>query len=191
MVPGMTMRTRKGRSIVGDEAGGTLVLALAYMLIVGSIMGSIGGWIVNDLHDSTQFKAARAEQTALNSAIEVATQSIRYSPLLAAGQSQTLATPSSPGYCWGSAAPSELTTSGGQAVSVWCSTVWNPTSTTTRVVTMAACPSTTTGSACAASPLLVTVVTFDDYPTPQGTPTSSECTSTCGTVMSIDSWVWR
>jgi hypothetical protein len=172
-----------------DETGGTLIMALAYVVIVGSVVGALGGWIVNDLNNSTRFAAARAQQSALSSAVEVATQSIRYAPLIGTGLSQTVATLLNPSYCWGSSSPSTLTGVNGASISVWCSTVFSPTSTTTRVVTFSACLSTTGAAACSATPLLQSVVTFDDYPTTGGVVNTGVCTSTCGEGMAVGSWV--
>jgi hypothetical protein len=114
-------------------------------------------------------------------------QSIRYAPEL--GTNQTL-NASPPNYCWGSSSPSTSTGPDGAAVSVWCSTVWNPTSTVTRVVTLVACPAATAASSCAVQPGLEAVITLDDYPAGGGTPTTSECVSTCGDAMVVDSWLW-
>ena len=80
-------------------------------------------------------------------------------------------------------------TIGGNAMSVWCSLVWTPDSAATRVETFSACPSSETASACTTSPYVQAVVTFDDYPTPIGLATTSACTTTCGTGMTVDSWV--
>jgi hypothetical protein len=84
---------------------------------------------------------------------------------------------------------SPAVTIGGNAMSVWCNLVWTPESAATRVETFSACPSTQSAAACAASPYVQAVVTFDDYPTPIGLATTSACTTTCGTGMTVDSWV--
>lgn len=174
-----------------DETGGTLILALVYIIIVGMVVGALGGWIANDLNNSVRFSAAGSEQSAARSVTEVAMQSIRYTPLIGAGLSQTVATPSNPSYCWGSTAPSQLNAINGYTMSAWCSTVFNPTSTATRVVTFSVCLSTASASACAASPLLQAVVTFDDYPATGGVVNSGACTTTCGETMTINSWLWN
>jgi len=80
-------------------------------------------------------------------------------------------------------------TIGGNEMSVWCSLVWTPLSASTRVETFSACPSTESASTCTANPYVQAVVTFDDYPTPIGLATTSACTTTCGTGMTVDSWV--
>jgi type II secretory pathway pseudopilin PulG len=176
---------------VHDETGGTLILALVYIIIVGMVVGALGGWISNDLNNSGRFNTASTEQSAARSTTEVAMQSIRYTPLIGAGLSQTVATPSSPSYCWGSSSPSQLAAMNGYTMSAWCSTVFNSASTATRVVTFSVCLSTISASACAASPLLQAVVTFDDYPATGGVVNSGACTSTCGETMTINSWLWN
>lgn len=169
-----------------DERGATLVLALAFVILSGAILGALSTWISNDLRNTSNFSSAQVSQSALNSAVELAIQSIRYTPLI--GSDQTLnANP--PSYCWGSSPPSTMTLNG-ESISVWCSTVWNPTSATTRVVTFYACSSSTSVSSCAASPRLEAVVAFDDYDATGAVPTTSICTTTCGTSMAIESWTF-
>ena len=73
-----------------DETGGTLILALVYIIIVGMVVGALGGWIANDLNNSGRFSAAGSEQSAARSVTEVAMQSIRYTPLIGTGLSQTV-----------------------------------------------------------------------------------------------------
>ena len=77
----------------------------------------------------------------------------------------------------------------GDSESVWCSTVWNPSSTATRIVTLDACPSTVSATKCAATPSLQAVVTFDDYPKSGYTTINTVCTATCGDSMKLDSWI--
>ena len=83
-------------------------------------------------------------------------------------------------------------TIGGNAMSVWCSSlVWTPLSASTRVETFSACPSSQSASACTASPYVQAVVTFDDYPTPIGpaNPPGVACALYCGAGLTVDSWV--
>jgi len=171
-----------------DDAGSTLVMALAYMLIVSMVVGGLSSWIVNDIQNTSRFAAGRAQQAALSSAVEVAMQSIRYTPLIGPGFSQTVATAANPSYCWGSSSPSSVGNINGVSISVWCSTAFIPTTTTTRIVTLSACLSTTTASMCASNPQLQAVVTFDDYPATGGVLSTGVCTTTCGDAMSIGSW---
>jgi hypothetical protein len=191
-----------------DEAGAVLVLALLFLVVIGLIVGGLASWTANSLTNSLHFQTDRSAQYALSSTSQVAIQNIRYTPLL--GSNQTL-NASPPSYCWGATpAPgtgtvSELTVLNDQ-VAVWCSTVWTPTSASTRVVTVSACltsvvPTPPSGSSlasvqaaatrCAASPGLQTNVTFDDYSAANPTVNPGVCISppngTCGQGMTINS----
>jgi len=182
-------RTSRSR----DETGATLILALVFLVVIGTITAGIASWTANDLGNTLVFQQARNEQSALSSATNVAIQSIRYNPLIGTSTSnpETLnANP--PTYCWGSVSPSQVTTQG-QAVDVWCSTVWNPTSAATRVVTISACLASLdqgSGATCAQNPGLQTIVTFDDYSASSPNITTSPCSpppGTCGVGMTISS----
>jgi hypothetical protein len=195
---GIDARRGAGR----DDAGAVLILALVFLLVVGGIVGSLAAWATNDLDNTAHFTSARSLQYAAESAVELAIQNIRYTPLLLATQADPTPTlnASPPVACWGTA-PSEPPAVDGQSLAVWCSTVWYPSSSFTRVVTISACPvtSTMTAASCAQNPYLQAVVTFDDYP-PGGvsapnTTTPVPCLSPavggyCGTTMSVNSWDW-
>ena len=123
------------------ESGAALVLALLFLVVIGLIVGGLSSWTANSLTNSLHFQTDRSAQYALSSTSQVAIQNIRYTPLL--GSNQTL-NASPPSYCWGptpaagTGTVSELTVLNDQVV-VWCSTVWTPTSSSTRVVTVSAC----------------------------------------------------
>ncbi len=193
-----TRRKARGR----DEAGAVLVLALLFLVVIGLIVGGLASWTANSLTDTLTFQQSRSAQYALTSASQVAIQSMRYSPLLfTAGPPQSFQTLNAnpPSYCWGSSGDptyggSTFSTQGNPNVNVYCSTVWNPTSAATRVVTISAClqsnlpqnPSTAPG-VCAANPGLQTIVTFDDYSANTPAVSSAICSATCGNGMTIDS----
>jgi hypothetical protein len=164
-----------------DEAGAVLVLALLFLAAVGGIVGSLASWATNDLNNTAKFTSARTLQYAFNGATEVAIQNIRYTPLLATTAQGT------PGSCWGTSSSLQIDN---RNIDVWCSTVWRPTSASTRVVTLDACPHGGTASACVANPSLEAVVTFDDYPTGSSPPNPAACVAYCGTSMTVNSWVW-
>lgn len=170
------------------DSGVSLAIVMAYIVVIGLVVGGLTNWIRNDLNNSVHFANARSEQYALNGAMNIAIQSIRYTPLVSAGQTLN-ATP--PNYCWGTSSPSTVSDVNNEPISVWCSTVLNATSTSTRVVSLYACPATVTATACATYPELESVVTFDDYPTPQGPPSNTACSTSCGYQMQVDSWVWK
>ncbi len=190
------------------ESGAALVLALLFLVVIGLIVGGLSSWTANSLTNSLHFQTDRSAQYALSSTSQVAIQNIRYTPLL--GSNQTL-NASPPSYCWGpTPAPgtgtvSELTVLNDQ-VAVWCSTVWNPTSSSTRVVTVSACLTSVVATPpsgsplasvqaaatqCAASPGLQTNVTFDDYSAANPSVNPGVCISppngTCGQGMTINS----
>ena len=184
------------------ESGAALVLALLFLAVIGLIVGGLASWTSNNLSNAVVFQNARSSEFALNSATQLAIQNIRYVPLIVPNTLGTDGTlnASPPEYCWGSGPGSELPstvpTIKGDTVAVWCSTRWFPASSTTRKVTISACliPSTVTigisnwaslASSCAANPGLQTEVSFDDYQS--NLPTSSPCTSTCGSGMTINS----
>lgn len=191
-----------GRVQRDDEAGAVLILALLFLVVIGLIVGAMASWTANDLGNTLTFQQARSSQYALSSATQVAIQSIRYTPLLGSGQTVNANPPS---YCWGTAAGSDPTYGGSELttqndpVNVYCSTVWNPTSYKTRVVTVSAClqsalqtvvpaPTTPAGfaAACAANPGLQTIVTFDDYSSANPVINQGQCVSTCGNGMTIN-----
>jgi hypothetical protein len=175
----------------GDEAGAVLILALMFLVVVGLVVGGLATWTANDLGNTVKFQQDRNAQYALSSVSQVAIQNIRYTPLL--GTNQTL-NASPPSYCWGTTAASELTVLSNQ-VAVWCSTVWNPTSSSSRVVTVSACLTAvvpdTNPAGCSSGPGLQTIVTFDDYSAQNPTTNPGICLTppngTCGSGMTINS----
>jgi hypothetical protein len=163
-----------------DENGAALVLALIFVVIVGLIATALLQWSSNDLSNTSHFKSARSVVYAAGGATEAAIWSARYS--LTSGTNVL---------CPGTGSSISI---GGQAIEVWCTTVSNPNSAATRVVTLSACPATTSQSACTYSPNVQAVVTFDDYS--NANPNANDCLpnmaqTTCGTGMSLNSWVVR
>jgi hypothetical protein len=183
-----------------DESGSVLILAMAFLLAISLIVGALANWAMNDLNNTTKFNTSSSLHYAATSAIQVAIQSIRYSPLMPQTQSPAL------NYCWTpqSGYVSQLSNFDGFTVAVWCSTVQTLSSARTRVVTLIACtsilnPNNTTSSlptvqaaasACQASPLLTARVAFDDYPSAGGAPLSLTCTTWCGQGATTELWVW-
>jgi hypothetical protein len=193
----------RGASIAGrnncqdahGEVGAILILALVYIFTVGLIVAALASWATNDLNNTTHFTTGRSLQYALSSVTETAIQSMRYNPIPTTTPPGNVATPV--GYCWtptsGYSYDGLVPVIDGENVAVWCSTVENLSQGTTRVVTFSACMSTvTTGAACAATPLLQVVVSYDDYPPGGGPLLSSQCTPTvnCGEGMTLENWTW-
>jgi hypothetical protein len=75
-------------------------------------------------------------------------------------------------------------------MSVWCSTKWNPSSASTRVVTISTCISSQSAATCSANPYLQAIVVFDDYPPGLSAPNPNACVVYCGTGMTVSSWRW-
>jgi hypothetical protein len=175
----------------GDEAGAVLVLALVFLVTVGGVVGSLSTWAMNDLSNTTHLTSARTLQYAVNGAVQTAVQNIRYTPQLST--TQNASAPGAP--CWGTSSSSQVTINGTN-VAVWCSTLWTPASTNTRVVTILGCPvpagqtAVALASSCATNPTLKAVVAYGDYPTGDNAPNSAECVVYCGTSMTVDSWIW-
>jgi hypothetical protein len=186
-----------------NERGSSLILALIYIVAISMIVGALADWAMNDLSNTTHFQNATSLDNAVSGATEVAIQSIRYYPNYAA---------TSPGYgnCWtppsGSFASDVLFSADNNAtVAVWCNTVENLKSPSTRVVTFIACPVTaawpvdtaahalTSEGHCTSQPKLLAVVTIDDYPSGGGgllTQTCSGGQGVCGFAATTNQWTW-
>lgn len=204
------LASRSGEATVRvspSECGVSLIFVLILLLVGSLIVGGLAEWAANDLGNSRNFAVARSVSYDATSAIDVAIQSIRYTPLLS--PTETL-NASPPGPCWPTAAEggtwangeptSPLPNTGGNSFYVWCSTFFTPKSANTRVVTLSACPSvaneslTTQAAVCASRPLVQAVVTFGDYPNGVATPTADPCSPPplgyCGTTETVDSWLY-
>jgi hypothetical protein len=178
--------TNEGGHVVNDQRdeGASVLAVLVFTLVIVFVAVAVGRLIASDVKNAQAFRVAREDHNAAVTAAELALQSIRYTPLLGTGQTLDEAAA-----CWGSRSHSSVTTSGVTATA-WCSTVWQPQSTTTRVVTIDVCTSgngLNSASSCATSPTLQAVVTFNDY-APGRLPTRNECTTTCGNDMTVSEW---
>lgn len=169
-----------------NERGAILILALIYILTISLIVVALSTWATNDLNNSTKFSNARSTDYAATNATELAIQSIRYTALVNSNQTLNAIPPS---YCWGTTAPSVLTTNN-VSITVWCSTVMNLKSANTRAVTFSACLSTVSKTSCASNPLLQAVVIYDDYPKGGGAFLITPCSLSCGTYATLQNWNW-
>ena len=172
------------------------MLALVFLVVGAMVVAVLTTDLTGDLRSSQIFQAVRSEQYAARSATDLAINSIRYaydSPSAPTGNTSTLLAQtlnaSPPSYCWGSGPKSELTTDG-VSMDVWCSTAWNPASASTRTVTFSTCLDGVGAAACAATPYLQAIVSYDDYPSGASAPSSEPCYLYCGTGMITDSWLW-
>ena len=167
-----------------DEAGATLILALVFLVVVSLIGVSLANWVGSDLGNVLNFRAARDMQSTANSAAELAVQNLRYN------FSTSTLNASPPVPCWTTSPTPSQVTLNAQSMSAWCTTRWQPLSTSTRIVTITTCASSLSASACASAPLLLSVVTFDDYGSSSSAIGTAQCSATCGTAMRVDSWVF-
>jgi hypothetical protein len=177
------------------ESGAVLILALFFLVAVSVIVAGLTDWTTNDLRNSNNFKVTQAVTSNATNAVNLAMQSIRYSPLLYSGATvETLNanSPSNPpGFCWGAGASQQFN------MNVYCSSVWAPASATTRTVTISACPMSRAISwaagqtSCPAHPLLQVIVSYDDYPLTGGAPSLVQCQVYCGTAETVNSWNWN
>ena len=174
-----------------DERGAILILAMAYIIVVSVVVAALATWASGDLNSTSKFTSVRNTDYAATSAMEVAINSIRYTPLVGtgSGKSQTL---NEVYDCWGTTGTSSLTTDG-YDIDTWCSTLMNLGSDDTRVVTIDACLSSYSSSACTAGstpPLLQAIVVFNDYPPGGSSPLSGPCSKYCGEGATLMSWDW-
>ena len=194
----VTQHRRSIRTHANDESGAILILAMVFLVSVLVVVGALATWVMNDLNNTSHFSSST--HYAASGTMDVAVAAIRYTPLLSDQQAQ--ATPTPLGACWTptSGYVSEETLDNA-TVAVWCSTVENLSTSQTRVVSFYACLTTLTSSSsssdvsaaasqCQSSPLLSTVVTFDDYPPGGSAPLTKQCSLWCGQGMFMQSWVW-
>ena len=179
------------------EGGAVLILAMVFMIVVAGIVGVLANSVSSHLEDSAAFTTGRNLQYAATSAVDLAIQNIRYNPFL--GPDETL-NASPPSQCWNpnpnvAFSPSQGASSWGDVngeptMDVWCSTVWNPTSAQTRVVTISACEAGPGSAECAQHPQLQEQVIFDDYPQGVSAPSLAVCSTYCGSGQTIESSLW-
>jgi hypothetical protein len=184
----MTMRVIKrqgqhSRRRVRDDAGAVLILAMVFMIGAGMAIMSLLGLSGNDLLNTSNLNTVRSVDYAAGGATEVAIWNTRYS--------YTAAT-ASPVQCGGTNPSVAIN---GQYFEDWCSTVSNPGTSNTRVVSLSACPVTAANASVGLAsicthPSLQAVVTFNDY----NDLNVDQCQSifiqgSCGTGMTLDSWI--
>jgi hypothetical protein len=188
MIPGSSSRTgRRAENEEHGERGAILILALAYIVVIGVIVAAITTWASGDLNNTDNFTSARNLDYSLSSAVEVAINNIRYTPEADSVNATT------PVACWGSGTtssyqlPSSKNNSSPANIDTWCSTLSDPGTSTTRTVTIYACVSTYSASACSnpstpSLPQLEAVIVFDDY--------SATGQSAYGEGATLESWDW-
>lgn len=175
-----------------DETGASLILALVFLIVVSLIVISMATWTATGLRSSIRFTAAQSTVATANSVTEVAVSDARVD-----FEASTInASPPVP--CLSAAYPTQNDVS----MNTWCSTQWNQQSVKTRVVTFSTCLASVSATDCQAHPLLQAIVTYNDFPTTNNyascapvstlttTTTTVAGTSSCGTGMKINTWVF-
>ncbi len=187
---------RIARSRGRSDRGSSLILALIYVVAVSLVALALADWATNDLSNTTKFSNASQFDTALRSIVELGTQNIRYKPLNTTLSTTIPPQPGPVGLCWTPTSGSmDSQIVDGYSLAVWCQTTESTASiksSATRLVTLYACPTTiTTGTACAASFSVESLVTFDDYQSGVSAYLSQTCVPpNCGFGATQKSWIW-
>jgi hypothetical protein len=185
------------------EEGAILILAFAYLVAISLVVALLSSWATGALNNSTQFRSANSLTLAATDMTDVAIQYVRYNPLISSSQIPGSSSPFVA--CWGGQSVKEIPVINGNQIAVWCSTLWNPLTYQTRVVTFVACPISVSEISCQQSiqnpgqqtptytdSLLTAVVTYDDYPPApaKSAPIQTLCSVWCGAGMTVGSWQW-
>jgi hypothetical protein len=170
MISSERLRGSSGRG----EAGASLVLALAFLVIVGAVVAILTTWATNDLQNTHQFSNVRLVHLVETDALNLDLSLVR----------------TTPGAC---ASTAFAYTADNPPVDVWCSYASNPKSQVSRTVTLWSCLASVSQSTCQSSiaPISIkAVVQFDDYTSGVHVPTTTPCAppSVCGTGMTITAW---
>jgi len=174
-----------------DEEGAVLVLALVFLVSVSLLVAGLLTFVGTSLTATGSFTSERSLESAATNAVNFAIQETRGT------FASDMVNASPPVPCYGAAQAPQ--TYGNSTIAVWCSMVWQPFSSNTRIVTYSACSTsnaaTASAGSCAAGPLLQAVVTFDDYSVgiiiPSSTPVPCNETNLCGQTMTESSWQWN
>jgi hypothetical protein len=177
-----------------SESGITLILALVFILAVGLVLVALvyatGGALLN----SSNLRNQRAVEYAADGATTMAAQGVRYSgnPFCSVVNG-TVVCPGLTGTPQTCLPNVNAVTINGISMRVFCSgQIWDSISGVTRVINFFACQS---GTCSSTNALLQAQVTYDDYPVNgpknclynQNPPQ----VSTCGTGMTVNSWVLK
>jgi hypothetical protein len=182
------------------EDGSTLVLAIVFLAVVGTVVGSLVFGIGNDLSNVTNLKSSRGVNYALAGAANVAANSGRFTyttgTKVACDGVPTANDSSSPGV--------PTIQINGEWVALWCTTTQNArnilTNQVNREYQIYACPTApsvsaiSTAATCSASPALYAEVYFNDFATSGGGGVNN-CTNppatspSCGLGMTVAKWI--
>ena len=197
-----TKQARRIRhAIAQDESGAILILALVFLVAVSLIVAALLTFVGTSLTATASFTNARINETAATNAVNLAIQESRVTfatQMENAFGGSTTSSASQPSACWfdsGGNPQQPQPIAGQPQYDVWCSMIWQPFSSNTRIVTYSACPSSVSNVVCTAAPTLQVVEDFDDYPPGVGVPLVNpvQCNfyNYCGQSMTQISWQWK
>jgi hypothetical protein len=178
----------------GDD-GAVLILALIFLVSVGLLITAILGWAGASLTATGSFQTERDIEYGASAAVNLAVQSTRFE--FDAGSPTPFLNNAAPELCATYATPGQTT-----SIDVYCTMLWQPYSSNTRVFTYSACVSNSTANNspadCAANPLLQARFAFYDYASAEATISSSppKCqpatsNGACGENQTALSWLWN
>jgi hypothetical protein len=196
--PADTQSTAPRRAISRSEEGAILVLALIFMVVTALVVTGLLAFSGNDILNAGNLQSARSAAYASDGAIQVAMWNMRYTFPTSAQQTTA-------GFCPNpSGQPSTNTNSfkpinngtqplDGQPIIVWCGPV--TVGAQTRSVTFYAYPPSQCQSSCTGQAYIQAHVVYNDLGGTQSGSNnmeykcSSSTTDTCGTGMTVDSWI--
>jgi hypothetical protein len=171
----------------GDELGATLILALVFLTAVSLLVVGLLDWSGNDLSNVRHFVQTRTLDYAANSAMNTAISSVRYSPNAGPSSGLSILVPNP-------------NSANNMTMDIWCSPQpeTEGSGASSRLVTLDECwdVSFQQHTCSASSPYLEAVVSYDDYTNavPGGQvisyPAGQLCTTSCGSSMTVKSWVF-
>jgi hypothetical protein len=171
--------TKRHRADSGrGESGASLVLALAFLLIVSAAVATLTTWVSNDLRNTHQFSNVRLVHLVEADALNLDMSQVRPTPTACAS------TPF-------------VYTADNPPVDVWCDPgVPAPTKSASRTVTFWSCLASDSQASCKSnnSPISIkAVVIFDDYTSGVHVPSKIPCAppQVCGTGMNVAEWIVR
>jgi hypothetical protein len=189
-------RTDESSFVGRDEDGAVLILAIIFLMVVSLVITAILTWAGTSLTATGSFQTERDTEYGATAAVNLAVQTTRTT--FDAGSPAPFLNNPTPELCATYATPG----GGSTSVHVYCTMVWQPYSSNTRVFTYSACLSGSSadasGTSCAAAPLLQARFAFYDYPSAAASISSTpqECQpvssgGACGQNVAQLSWQWN
>jgi hypothetical protein len=165
----------------GDERGAVLILALIFVVIVGTVVTGLLAWSGNNIKNAVHFKSTRSALYSAGGATQVAIWDIRYSNAFAPGQAAAACS-----------ADTNPFTINGQPIVAWCSPLAPVAGGRAVSVTAFTASQCTNGHApCIGTPYIAAQVTFNDFSNANQHACPPTTSNSCGTGMTVNSWVVR